>query len=574
MFNKIKQYRHKVFFQILLANSLIIIIFMFLLFAVLWSYYTEIEVQRKIDANTAILERMETYFNHKQDLLKTAVHDLSYTNKEIMDEIVFSLDHSEQELIEYRLEKYMLSSSFQMVSSWSFFEDYFGQDEDVRAVTLTSEKSLSEKKLYSRRHMDQKSKNTFQISHPLYYGNAMELLGILNVYYDYAGINDLLDSQKEQLKGTVYVYTEEGKLLYSTEGGILLKNINVPSYETSINTIQIDGEKFYANKLVDERSQLMFVGMIPKKEVEQVTTVHVVMLLLTVALASTAITMTYWTMRKYSKRIQSIEQSIKKVQTGDLNVRIPENNNQRDELSTISNSFNKMLEELNRYIDIVFVSEIKQKEAEMRALQSQIDPHFLYNTLEAIRMKAIADGNKTTSEMIVLLTKMFRYSMKNHDEVTIEDEISHVKSYLNLFQIRYPNRLNVVYEIPEHILAYPIPKFILQPIIENYILHGLRKDEYSNLLTIHIEEQKKTLSIRIQDNGIGIESDRLEKIREMLNDESEVLDSLGLSNVHQRIRLKFGDGYGLEINSVEHRGTEVTINILVPFWNRGRETHV
>jgi two-component system, sensor histidine kinase YesM len=571
---------------------------MFLLFSVLKNYYTEVVVQRELDANTRTLEKIEAFFNRKQDYVDSVFKEL-YIKTDLIQDFSFALQHDFDQYLSYRLDKYSESRSFVPSNIESFIQMYFMQDSDVNAVSISSDstrveylfifnhyrwsQSVKETSEMEQNHellqveefsgnwmksLNKKimMKNNFVISKSLNDPGTLKKLGDMTVYYDFEGIDYLLNLRKQQLKGTIYVYNRIGKLLYSSTDKGLQRKIKLPRFQTSLNISLLNGEKYYVNTLADERTQLMIVGVIPESEIEETTIVHRTMLLLTIVFVLLAIIITYFTMRKYSKRIQIIEQSMNEVQRGNLHVRIPKSD-QNDELSLISNCFNKMLDDLNQYIDKVYISEIKQKDAEMKALQSQINPHFLYNTLEAIRMKAIADGSKTTGEMIFNLAQLFRYSLKDKDFVLVEDEVQYVKQYIQLFQIRYPNRLHVTYDIPENCYRYRILKFTLQPIVENYIIHGFRKNDWNNQLYIGIKEKDERLHIIVRDNGNGIQEDRLLVIQEMLKNRCGSNDSIGLFNVNQRIRLKYGSDYGITVRSIER--TETVVEIVIPVQKRG-----
>jgi two-component system, sensor histidine kinase YesM len=598
MIQKLNQTKNKIFHRILFTYSIIILLFMFLLFSVLANYYTEVVVQRELDANTRTLEKVEAFFNRKQDYVDSVFKEL-YMKTDLIQDFSFALQHDYDQYLSYRLDKYSESRSFVPSNIESFIQMYFMQDSDANAVSISSDstqveylfifnhyrwsQSVKETSEMEQNHkllqaeefsgnwtkpLNKKimMKDNFVISRSLNDPGTLKKLGDMTVYYDFEGIDYLLNLRKQQLKGTIYVYNRFGKLLYSSTDKGLQKKIKLPRFQTSLNISQLNGEKYYVNTLADERTQLMIVGVIPVSEIEETIIVHRTMLLFTIVFAFTAIIIIYFTMRKYSKRIQIIEQSMKEVQRGNLNVRIPKSD-QNDELSLISNCFNKMLDDLNQYIDKVYISEIKQKDAEMKALQSQINPHFLYNTLEAIRMKAIADGSKTTGEMIFNLAQLFRYSLKDKDFVLVEDEVQYVKQYIQLFQIRYPNRLHVTYDIPENCYRYRILKFTLQPIVENYIIHGFRKNDWNNQLYIGIKEKDECLHIIVRDNGNGIQEDRLLIIQEMLKNRCRSNDSIGLFNVNQRIRLKYGSEYGITVQSIE--GTETVVEIVIPVQKKG-----
>ena len=225
-----------------------------------------------------------------------------------------------------------------------------------------------------------------------------------------------------------------------------------------------------------------------------------------------ALLLTYLSTTIFSRRIKTITSAMKELQTGNLSVRIPMNKT-GDEISNIAVRFNKMSDELNEYINKVYISDLKQKSAELAALQAQINPHFLYNTLEAIRMNAVAFGDHRTSEMIYVLSKLFRNTIKEDSIITIKDELKHSKLYLELFKMRYGDNLSVKFDIDEIILDYGIIKHLIQPVIENFILHGF--DSAKSINTIHVRGylDDKNIMFIITDNGKGIEAERLDNMK-------------------------------------------------------------
>ncbi|WP_196220334.1 sensor histidine kinase [Paenibacillus larvae] len=217
------------------------------------------------------------------------------------------------------------------------------------------------------------------------------------------------------------------------------------------------------------------------------------------------------------------------------------------------------------YIDRVYRSELKQKDTELIAFQSQINPHFLYNTLEAIRMRALSQGARDVGDMIYILATLFRNSVKKKTIVTMEDEIQHCKIYLDLFRIRYQNRLDYDIDIPDELLQYRLIKLLIQPVIENYVVHGFLPERDDNLIRISAGLYDDAIQIEVRDNGSGIEPNRLRQLRKGLLEADHSRNgepaSIGLRNVHERIQIFYGIQYGVDIDSMIGEGTSVTITI-------------
>jgi two-component system sensor histidine kinase YesM len=196
------------------------------------------------------------------------------------------------------------------------------------------------------------------------------------------------------------------------------------------------------------------------------------------------------------------------------------------------------------------------------ALQSQINPHFLYNSLEAIRMKAVSEGNEQVGEMIWILSTLFRNSIKEDTIILIRNEIKYSKTYLELFKIRYEGKLSVNMVVDQNLMNYGIIKHIIQPVIENYIIHGFDARRDDNLVTIRCYSEDSAIVIEVSDNGKGIRSEDLQILRDDLRSfDINQISSIGLRNVNERIKLIYGTEFGVCIDSEEGAGTHVTLRI-------------
>jgi two-component system sensor histidine kinase YesM len=334
----------------------------------------------------------------------------------------------------------------------------------------------------------------------------------------------------------------------------ILKELN---YSTVQKELKLD-KHYYIHSSIEPTTQLMVTAVIPKEELATLLTYRLTIFFLILALTTVAIGLPYLSLRGYSKRIDEMLNKMKEVQEGNLDARIKTSSGV-DDLNIISITFNETLDELNDYINKVYFSRLKQKEAELANLQAQINPHFLYNTLEAIRMKSLAEGGKTSAKMIVQLAQLFRYSLKSGELVTVDNELNHAKQYMELYKIRFQNHLTSNYIVDEKLLNFYIPPFILQPLIENFLIHGFKRDSEKNEISIRVSEKNHKLLIEIEDNGMGIDPERLEELKQRLQLMEGPSDSIGLENVHQRIRLKYGEPYGINLESTPAISTIVTV---------------
>lgn len=240
-----------------------------------------------------------------------------------------------------------------------------------------------------------------------------------------------------------------------------------------------------------------------------------------------------------------------------------------DEIDNLGRSYNSLIDRINTLIRTVYLEEVKRantenkkKEAEMNALQAQINPHFIYNTLESINWIIKLNRNEEASRMIKLFSDLLHVSVDRRNLcVSIEEELNHIDIYIKLQQIRYKGRLAFINNVPEKIMKYKTLKLLLQPLVENAIMHGMSASD--NVLTIFISAavQDNSIVINIADDGAGIAEDKLNEINEGLKADS--MESIGVKNVNDRIQLYFGNQYYLKLNSVYGEGTKVIIKLPV-----------
>ena len=232
------------------------------------------------------------------------------------------------------------------------------------------------------------------------------------------------------------------------------------------------------------------------------------------------------------------------------------------ELDWISSKFSELLERLKRTIDHDYKSQILLEKANFHALQAQINPHFLFNMLQLLQTEVLYENVKESNAIIVSLSRMLHYTIYNNAEmVSVEQELHYVRDYLSLFEKRYEGKLRVRYDVADEVLRYGMPKLLLQPVVENCMLHGLHNNFSSGVVTVTAFAGRDDLFFTIEDNGTGIDSETLSRLRARLDDGVLKDGSIGLCNVHQRIRTLYGAGFGLSIESERNCGTKVTVHI-------------
>lgn len=261
--------------------------------------------------------------------------------------------------------------------------------------------------------------------------------------------------------------------------------------------------------------------------------------------------------------IMAIEKAIHGIVLGKTELELTDMK-ETDSLYPMYKDLNTLMCTLEELVSKESAARLMKKQAELNALQSQINPHFLYNTLESIRGQAMVHGLSDIEEMTQALSNLFRYSISSQgDMVTLEKELKNVDNYLMIQQYRFNNKFLYEKDADEDTLDLLIPKLLLQPIIENAIYHGLETKTGKGTIVFRAYRTEKRLLIQVRDNGIGIPKEKLTAINDVLqnkdiaeNKEKAEL-SIGLVNVNERIRLNFGQEYGLHIYSVQEVGTSV-----------------
>ena len=269
--------------------------------------------------------------------------------------------------------------------------------------------------------------------------------------------------------------------------------------------------------------------------------------------------MSYLIPLSITRPFKELSQVTDEIAKGNLSVRA--NVNTGAEATALSNSMNTMIDKINELLEQVTTEQIRLRKAEFELLQAQINPHFLYNTLDAIIWLAEAGEQKRVVGMVRNLSDFFRTSLNRGKDInSIKEEMLHVKSYLEIQHVRYQDILSYDIEVPESLYIYSIPKITIQPLVENALYHGIKNKRGMGHISIRGQAGEKDFTITVTDDGIGIDETRLRQVQSGI--QNKVLtgkDFYGLYNVCERIRLNFGEEYGIFIESVYGEGTSVRV---------------
>ena len=366
-----------------------------------------------------------------------------------------------------------------------------------------------------------------------------------------------LDSEQE-----FYLINEAGDCFFSTEESCIGRNLYKENLfpETSRSMLVISAEgNDYGLKAV--------AAIDTRNAYRQINSLQYTMYAVLAVSVLTLVLASFYFSRRLTRPIHSMMEQMSRVENGDFDIELPVNS--QDEIGILSERFNRMSRELKNYINQSYVAQIRQNQAELTALKSQIYPHFLYNTLEVIRMTALENEDRKVSEMIEALSGQMHYLIGPvQDMVPLEKELENIQSYIYLLNCRITGKILLSIQAPgsAHI---QVPKLILQPIVENAYVHGIKPKNGRGSILIETTRLGERLEISVMDNGAGMDETALKRLEDLLAGQEPGIkneynwQSIGLKNVHDRIRFLYGEEYGIRITSTAGVGT--IVSVLLPW---------
>ncbi len=394
------------------------------------------------------------------------------------------------------------------------------------------------------------------------YNNAQNE-GVFFVDLNYTSISELCNNNNIGNKGYIFILDEDGNIIYHPKqqlmyGGLITENVDdiMACKENYFNT----GDKIYTISKSDKTGWTV-VGaantselLKNNKQAQMMYLLVAAVLLLGVILISSIIA------REITRPIRQLRDSMSMVEEGQFdkaNVAVTAKN----EIGSLSKSFNVMTERIHTLMEQNVYEQKQKRKNEMKALQAQINPHFLYNTLDSIIWMSEAGQNEEVVLMTSALAKLLRQSISNdREQVTVAEEIEYVRSYLTIQKMRYKDKLEYSIEVSPEINHIMIIKFALQPLVENAIYHGLKYKETKGNLNIRGYERGDKAYITIADDGVGMDEDVLEHIFDETMKEHKS-NGVGVPNVQKRLQLYYGPEYGISYISRKGVGTVATVTV-------------
>ncbi|ULO04681.1 sensor histidine kinase [Paenibacillus sp. 19GGS1-52] len=407
----------------------------------------------------------------------------------------------------------------------------------------------------------------FAFGRQIYDLNEHKPIGIVLYETNPQPVLDALDNLKIGEHSQVYLMSPDGRFVSSsTDPAPDLKTL--PSLQNSSNVVvkQEKGRLIVASKLSFSGWWLLSITPNRDLNVELVEMKRYLLIVISILiLVSTLIASIV--SKTISSPLKKLIREMKQVEIG--NFRGMVNVSSYQEINILVASFNRMVIRIEELIERVKLSSVSEKNAELHALQSQVNPHFLYNTLDMIYWMLDEEGNEQLGELVLSLSSMFRYSSQWEDgvEVTLHEELEQIGHYLKIISIRLEGRVQIVMDIDERFLNIRIPKMTVQPVIENAVKHGLESLGRQGILKLYTREEGSSLKIIVEDNGVGMDEEQLNRMRDSLyglSPKESGKNGIGLQNLHSRLQHMFGESYGLQIQSFPGEGTQVAIVLPIP----------
>lgn len=560
----------------LFATYMIVTIF---LIGTLDFYFINRFFKNNIDRSTYINEKVSYDVNEEINKINNSSNKIienMYSDISVLEDILLFMNLDKVSYLRTKLDKFSANNSYYYNGIERFVNLSFGLNDSLEEISFISydrmeKNSFNRKNQIKTEHVEQSeflsensfnnvstNKNTIEFVRNIKNPINLKSQGIIIIKYNLNHVNDVF--KKYENKHQIIIVDRNGYVIHSSD-----KDYNYEKYRYYDEILNSNKEaklekNYYINKTINPLG-IISVAKIGKSEVNKVSIglinsiVFVDALVLIISLS-----IIYIKLKLLSDRTDKVLVAMDEVKNGNLEVQIPITSD-NDEINYISENFNKMCKDLDEYIKKIYLSEIEQKKAEMTALQNQINPHFLYNTLESIRMKAICNGDKEVGKMLYTLSFLFRKQVKDSNIITLKEELDYCTKYIEIFKFRYYDNFNFEISCPSDLEKYKINKFTIQPLIENYFVHGIRLEDCDNLLKIEVYKEENDILIKIIDNGKGITRTALEIINYKLIQREKLGNSIGISNVNERIVNEYGENYGVRLKQNKDRGVTLIIKI-------------
>lgn len=425
----------------------------------------------------------------------------------------------------------------------------------------------------------------FSIARIIREPNTNAMLGVVKIDIRQTMFEQILRNVKFEEEARLVIQNSEQSVFYEIntagEQSWELMNPQAVGKETLVQRTMADGREFLMISDYSAYSGISIISYIPMSSLLRETTVlrDFTIIVGFVCLIVGGILAAYFSYH-LTRPLDNLLRKMKLVEQGDFKQSVMVTRD--DEIGRLSRGFNRMVEQIDRLVHEVYILGLKEKEAELAALQSQINPHFIYNTLESINMLARQRKTEEVPEMVTALGRLIRSSVDQKSRlISLYEELETAESYVRIQKLRMGPRLEVIFEVEEELLNCSVPRLILQPLIENAILHGIGGQEQGGTVWISAVRFEKDMLLTVRDDGKGMTEAELTSLRLCISEayrmgavevnapQPEVRQGNGVAliNIHQRLGLIFGWDYGLDIDASPGQGTAFTL--MIPLREKG-----
>ncbi|MGG7141854.1 sensor histidine kinase [Clostridium nigeriense] len=505
-------------------------------------------------------ESNETYeLNTLEDRIKRSLEVYTDINSEIFGLLIVNND---DKYISNELEKKTRDSLTMEI----WYKESINESEKVHFFSKPIGRNLRAYKSYS-------AEDIISISKAVIDKNTNEPIGVVMADINLKKFDDIIKDNYIGEKGFFYLLDNNNNIVYSPVNPIIYR-INSNNFDSNTDSFirSINNETFKIMYTTSNVTGWKSIGVFSFKDISKdITVMERFTLVIAIATSFLAVFFSLLFTNSIVTPIKELKTLMKGVESGDLDLKFEEEK-YRNEFGELGHSFNHMVSEIKKLINMVYREQRSKRKAEIETLQAQIKPHFLYNTLDTIAWMAEDYNAKDIVNLVGALTKVFRIGLsKGKEVINLKDEIEHINSYLIIQKYRYEDKLSYEINFDKDILDTLILKLITQPIVENAIYHGIKEKRGKGRISISFRKIDDEIIITVEDNGAGIPEEKLENINSMLDTsnsfciDSESGSGYGISNVNTRIKLTYGQIYGLRYYSKLGEGTKVEIKL--PFEN-------
>lgn len=580
-------------FKIFISNLFIVLV-MFLLFgAVLLKINLDEERKTAMTAARASLSQASTYLSEKTASIRNAVDSLALS-QQTLD--ILNMDNNEkyEDIVQWNIDyNYIAESVMKSMNNSDIAKLLILTENELAKIINTplvfnisvTEGTIWHEKWYGApESYVWHAASDLNFSHPSGEEQICFTRSLLYSYYNYQTLyigyvdrkvfDNLLNVNTLDEYTSFFVMNNKGQILSGSKNlptqyteAIAKQLSEENNFEQDANQPQIkvfDNQEFIVGStgISDTNLYLTYIHSLGDQIRDRVRTSAANMAVIILFILPVVLGLSLAIAFSVTKRIDRLRENMLQAGEGDFGIEILQSS-QGDEIGVLTRHFNYMLTKISLLMDSQYTFGKRIKELELKSLQAQINPHFLYNTLDLLKWKAVKHHDHEIQELVTALSNYYRKSLaKGKDIVTVMDEIEHICAYVYIQNKRFDDCIRLILQIPEELKNCVLPRITLQPIVENSILHGLlEKAEPSGTILIRVKREGELLEISIRDDGIGMDREKADKLLTEDSEGSITGSGYGLKNIDERIKLTFGKNYGLRFTSEPAAGTTVIITI-------------